>query len=155
MGSRPDRAFRIADARHAVFDGTGASVTGARWNSPGRRVIYAADSFAAAMLELLVHTRTGKVPTSHKWVEVAISKAVSVEIAEPEAIPNWAAEDSEAAREFGDAWFDSRRSLILVVPSVVTNGLSRNVLINQEHAELAELRVSEPREVAWDVRLFE
>jgi len=154
MASRPDRAFRIADARHTIFDGTGASLTGARWNSPGRRVIYAADSFAAAMLELLVHTRIGKVPQSHKWIEITIPETVSVEIADSEAVLDWAAEDSEAARAFGDAWFDSRRSLILVVPSVVTSGLSRNVLINQEHPQFRELRVSEERNVVWDVRLF-
>ena len=154
MVFQPDRAFRIADARHTIFDGTGASLTGARWNSPGRRVIYAADSFAAAMLELLVHTRTGKVPRSHKWIEITIPATASVETADPEAIPDWAAEDSEAARAFGDSWFDSRRSLILVVPSVVTSGLSRNILINQEHPQFGALRVSEERAVAWDVRLF-
>ena len=150
----PDRAFRIADSRHTIFDGTGAALTGARWNSPGRRIIYAADSFAAAMLELLVHTRIGKAPRSHKWIEITIPATVSVEIADPEAIPDWATEDSEAARAFGDSWFDSGRSLMLVVPSAVTSGLSRNVLINQEHPQFGKLRVSEERGVAWDVRLF-
>jgi RES domain-containing protein len=153
MVFRPDRAFRIADGRHTIFDGTGAALTGARWNSPGRRVIYAADTFAGAMLELLVHTRTGKVPRSHKWIEITISGA-SLEIADPEAIPDWSAEDSEAARAFGDVWYDSQRSLILTVPSVVTNGLSQNVLINQDHPQFRELRVSEERDVMWDVRLF-
>ena len=44
------RAFRIADRRHPIFDGTGAKLTGGRWNSPGRPVIYAAETFAGALL---------------------------------------------------------------------------------------------------------
>src|ERR1017187_9056977 len=44
--SGPLRAFRIADMRHAIFDGSGAMLHGARWTSPGRRVIYAAETYA-------------------------------------------------------------------------------------------------------------
>jgi RES domain-containing protein len=42
--SGPLRAFRIADMRHTIFDGSGAMLHGARWNSPGRRVLYAAET---------------------------------------------------------------------------------------------------------------
>jgi hypothetical protein len=45
---RASRAFRIADMRHAISDGTGPMLYGARWNSPGRRVIYAAVTYAGA-----------------------------------------------------------------------------------------------------------
>ena len=48
-------AWRISKTRHAPFDGTGARLRGARWNSPGRPVIYAADSFAGSILEVLAH----------------------------------------------------------------------------------------------------
>ena len=48
-------AWRITKARHAPYDGTGARLHGARWNSPGRTVVYAADSFAGALLEILAH----------------------------------------------------------------------------------------------------
>ena len=148
------RCFRIADVRHPIFDGAGALLFGARWNSPGKRIIYAADSFAGAMLEMLVHTQIGRVPSSHQWIEIDIPKAVSVEVAECSAVPGWDSEDSEAARQFGDAWFDSRRSLLLFVPSIVTNGLSRNCLVNQEHPEFGELKVSGPEAVVSDAPLF-
>ena len=52
-------AYRIADARHPIFDGTGAMLRGGRWNSIGQRVIYAAESYAGAMLEILVHANLG------------------------------------------------------------------------------------------------
>ena len=56
------RAYRIADRRHKIFDGQGASLLGGRWNSPGRRVIYAAETYAGAMLEALVHANIGRLP---------------------------------------------------------------------------------------------
>jgi RES domain-containing protein len=154
MAFRPERAFRIADSRHPIFDGTGAFLAGARWNSAGKRIIYAADSFAAAMLEILVHARIGRLPSSHKWIEIMIPTDVSVEVAEAAAMPGWDADDSAVARKAGDGWYDARRSLILVVPSVVTNGQSRNLLINQEHTEFARLTVSEARDVRWDARFL-
>jgi len=154
MAFRPERAFRIADSRHPIFDGTGAFLAGGRWNSAGRRIVYAADSFAAAMLEVLVHARIGRLPSSHKWIEIQVPADVSLEVAEAAAIPGWNTDDSAVARKVGDEWYDARRSLILMVPSVVTNGQSWNLLVNQEHAEFARLTFSEARDVRWDARFL-
>ena len=155
MVSRPDRAFRIADRRHDLFDGMGAFLSGARWNSPGCRVIYAAETFAGALLEMLMHTRLGAVPRTHAWIEIEIPGDVSLEEVDAGAIPGWDTEDSAAAREFGDAWYRSRRSLVLVVPSIVLpSGMGRNVLFNQEHEEFGRLAATDPRPVVWDKRLF-
>jgi RES domain-containing protein len=41
----------------AQLDGEGARLYGGRWNSPGVRVAYAADSPALAVLEVLVTCR--------------------------------------------------------------------------------------------------
>jgi RES domain-containing protein len=152
MGSRPDRAFRIADRRHPIFDGTGAFLKGARWNSPGRRVIYASETFAGALLEILVHARIGRIPRTHALVEVGIPRDVSVEHCGSGQL-NY--RDAEAARRFGDEWHEQRRSLILVVPSVAASGFARNILFNADHPQLTRLDVSTPREVLWDTRLFD
>ncbi len=77
-------AFRIADRRHPIFDGT---LTGGRWNSPGRPVIYAAETFAGALLEVLVHANLGRVPRTHALIEIAIPESVSIEMAYPDGIP--------------------------------------------------------------------
>src|SRR6266851_1530220 len=144
MASRPSKAFRIADRRRPIFDGTGAFLSGARWNSPGRRIIYAAETFAGALLEMLAHTRTGRAPRTQAWIEISIPPGVSIERVEPGDLRGWDSEDSLQARQFGDSW---RRSLILIVPSVVTGGIGRNVLINQDHPEFQSLRSSPPRRV--------
>jgi RES domain-containing protein len=48
-------AYRVCKTRYPVFDGTGAEIAGGRWNSRGRPLIYCADSFAGALLEILIH----------------------------------------------------------------------------------------------------
>lgn len=154
MGSRPDRAFRIADRRHPLLDGTGAMLYGGRWNSPGRRVIYAADTFAGALLEILIHARIGAVPRTQVWIEIEIPPAIGVEVVHSGQLPGWLAEESPAAREFGDLWHEQQRTPILVVPSVVTSGIGSNVLINPGHPEFGKLQASAARDVLWDVRLF-
>jgi RES domain-containing protein len=146
------RAFRIADMRHPIFDGTGAMLHGARWNSPGRRIVYAAETYAGALLEILVHA-SGAVPNGQGYIEIEIPAGLSVEEIAPEDVPRWDALSFEAARKFGDRWYDERRTPVALVPSVVTL-VERNVLINQEHPDFARLRASQPRPVRWDARLW-
>ena len=150
--SGPLRAFRIADMRHAIFDGTGAMLYGARWNSPGRRVIYAAETYAGALLEILVHA-SGSVPQSQGFVEIEIPSGVSIEEITQDDVPRWDSPSLEATQAFGDQWYDERRTAVLIVPSVVTR-VERNVLINQEHPEFLLVRASQAVPVRWDSRLW-
>jgi RES domain-containing protein len=152
LRSGPLRAYRIADMRHAIFDGTGAMLHGARWNSPGRRVIYAAETYAGALLEILVHA-SGGVPKSQGYIEIDIPAALEIEQIEPDEVPHWNAQSYETARAFGNRWYDERRSPVLLVPSVVTQ-VERNVLINQEHSDFPLIRASQPLLVRWDARLW-
>src|SRR5215471_3399394 len=99
--SRPLRAFRVADMRHPLFDGTGALLHGARWNSPGRRVIYAAETYAGALLEVLVHA-SGRVPRNNGYIEIAIPAGVAVEELTAADVPRWDAPSFEAAQAAGD-----------------------------------------------------
>jgi len=150
--SDPLRAFRVADMRHPIFDGTGAMLHGARWNSPGRRVIYASETYAGALLEILVHG-SGSVPRSQGHVEIEIPAGLSIEEVTSDSLPHWDSSSMETARTFGDRWYDQRRTPVLIVPSVVTR-VERNILINQEHPDFARIRVSRPRPVRWDKRLW-
>jgi RES domain-containing protein len=148
------KLFRIADTRHTVWSGTGAMLVGGRFNSPGRPVIYAASTFAGAMLEVLVHARIGKVPKTHGWVEAAVPDDVRVELHSAESLPGgWDAPAHQAAKEFGDAWLTESRTAILIVPSVVVRA-EFNVLVNPAHPEATRIVVTEPQPVVWDERLF-
>jgi|HubBroStandDraft_1064217.scaffolds.fasta_scaffold29904_3 RES domain-containing protein len=148
------RAFRIADRRFTIFDGTGALKVGGRWNSPGKSVIYAAETFAGAVLEVLVHSNLGRVPKTHALVEITIPDEVSVETISAASVPGWDAPGLKASRMRGDRWLDEKRSAVLLVPSVVTHGRESNVLINPAHPDFAKIKAGKPQDLAWDERLF-
>jgi len=157
MASRsrgPFRAFRIADSRHPLFDGTGAYLKGARWNSPGKRVIYAAQTYAGALLEALVHLNFEEVPDSYAWIEILVPESVEVEELGPGEFPGWNGDDFTTMREYGDRWHEQQRTPILLVPSVVTAGVEHNLLINPDHPAFSAIHSAETHEVVWDERLF-
>jgi RES domain-containing protein len=146
-------AYRIADARHPIFDGAGAALVGGRWNSPGRPVIYAAVSYAGAMLERLVHAGTGRIPKNQKVVVITIPARVSREQWTLERLPQgWQSEDS-VARSLGDQWRESRRSAVLIVPSAIAK-YEQNVVINPTHPDFKWIVAGSPEAVVWDSRLF-
>jgi len=149
----PFTAYRIADGRHPLFDGTGAALYGARWNSPGRPVIYAATTYAGAMLEALVRAGGGRVPRHFQWIAIEVPTGIRCETADAGALPGWDAEDGAVSRAFGDAWLAAGSSAVLFVPSVVTRE-EFNVLINPAHPDVRNIRVGAPQTVAWDERLF-
>ena len=148
------QAFRIADRRFSIFDGTGARIAGGRWNSPGRPIIYAAETFAGAVLEVLVHSNLGRVPKTHAAVEITIPDGVSTEVVSLDTVAGWDAEDQIVSRVHGDQWLEQLRTAVLLTPSLVTRGRERNVLLNPEHPEFKRITVSEAEDVVWDERLF-
>jgi RES domain-containing protein len=148
--SSPRFAYRIASGRHPLLDGMGALRYGARWNSPGLAVVYAAESYAGALLEMLVHANTGRLPADLVWVRLSLPENVEPMMVE---LPEWNTADFQATRAIGDAWLRSA-SLVLSVPSVVTNGVERNYAINPRHPDFPLIAASEPKPVVWDTRLL-
>ena len=154
MASRPEDAlvaYRIADGRYPLLDGAGAQRRGGRWNSPGKAAIYGALTYAGALLEVLAHGGIGKVPRTQRWIRIEIPKGVAVE--EAGAVSGWEASDQIASRAYGDRWLDEKRSVALIVPSLVGRPNERNIVINPAHPDFTRLRASEPEPVIWDSRL--
>jgi RES domain-containing protein len=105
------------------------------------------------MLEKLV-LGSGRVPPDQHYIEVTIPNGVSYEVLNTAALPDWASASGLASKAHGDAWQSSRRSLLLIVPSVVAR-VDRNFLINPEHPEFARLKTSLHQPIWWDGRLFD
>lgn len=148
------RIFRIADERHAIWDGTGAALIGGRWNSPGKPLIYGSLSYSCAMLEILAHANIGRLPSTHRYVIADAPEGVSVEFRDAANLPEgWDAESNASARIFGDQWLREERSAILIVPSVIAR-LDCNALVNPGHPDARRLLVTPAEPVVWDKRLF-
>jgi len=147
-------AYRIADARHPIFDPTGALLHGGRWNSVGIPVIYAAETYAGALLEVLVHANLSQPPKNHRVVRITIPDHVQIERVSADMVPRWDAEDMVASRALGDQWVREKRSAVLSVPSVVTQGRECNLVFNLVHTQFRLIRAEEPEPIHWDERLF-
>jgi len=146
--------FRIGDPAGAypIFDATGSMLAPGRWNTPGSPMIYAAEHYSTALLEKLVHG-SGRLPPNQHFIRITVPSGVSYEVFSPAALPGWDTMPATVSKRFGEEWCRQRRSLVLLVPSVVAR-LDRNVLINPAHPEFSRLETSLHEPVYWDRRLF-
>jgi RES domain-containing protein len=127
---------------------------GGRWNPRGLRVIYAAETYAGALLEVLVHSNLSQPPKNHKVVRINVPDKVAIETLSITELPYWYAEDMRASRAFGDRWIRENRTAVLRVPSVITRGRENNMLFNPLHPQFALIEAGKPESVDWDERLF-
>lgn len=116
-------------------------------------MVYAAASFAGAMLERLAQTGISALPAFTTSIVISIPKGTAIEVVEEADVPGWDASDMRAGQAFGDRWLSERRTAVLTVPSIVAR-LERNVLINPDHPDFKAITATEPTPVIWDARLF-
>jgi RES domain-containing protein len=147
-------AFRIGDplGAYPIFDATGSQLAPGRWNTAERPTIYTSQHYSTAMLEKLIRAN-GELPPNQHFIEITIPNGLTYEMLSPAHLPGWDDDSRMASRAFGDAWHASRRSLLLLVPSVVAR-MEMNVLINPEHPEFPRITHSLHQPVWWDRRLF-
>jgi RES domain-containing protein len=146
------RLWRIAGAFHTVWSGEGARLRGGRWNPPGLPAIYAGTSYAIAALEILVHTSADALPANLLFVHADLPPNASIEHAAFDTLA-WDGPNLAAPQAYGKAWLLERRSLVLLIPSVVTRGLDWNALINPLHPDFTSIEVSPETPASWDTRL--
>jgi len=149
------KAFRIGDpiGDYFVYDSKGSVLAPGRWNTPLSPMIYTSGDYATAMLEKLVHG-SGEMPPSQHWIEIILSVGLSYEIPDMTRLTAWDNEDGAQTKAYGEAWHRSQRSLLLIVPSVVTR-FTNNILINPEHPQFRDIpHGMHHTPVRWDSRLF-
>ncbi len=155
MASPPDehtRAYRIVSPQYPPFDGSGTYRWGSRWVSPGHYVVHAAESYALAVLENLVHWQTTTLPASLVCVRADIPENIAQEELDRADLPTAKANDYAAFREIGDEWVQRGDTAVLWVPSLVSP-VESNLLFNQTHADFKRLTVHEPMQARIDPRL--
>jgi RES domain-containing protein len=149
------RLWRIVTGPHPVWSGEGARLYGQRWNPPGLPAIYTGTSFAICLIALLVHANRKSPPSGARFVEAEVPDDVSRELFASASLPGWDdPHDVAIAQAFGRDWIESRRSALLIVPSVVTARHDSNVAVNPEHADAARISVGPETPVVLDPRFF-
>ena len=147
------RLWRISD--YADLSGQGGFLASGRWHSKGRRIIYAADHPASAMLEILVRFGLGSadIGGDFQLIGIDIDDRASIKrLSEEDFGPGWTTRTA-VTRTIGDAWLEANETVALVVPSAVVPR-AENVLINPDHPDIALATVAETMRVAWDERLL-
>jgi RES domain-containing protein len=147
--------WRIVQRRFAkfAFSGEGARRFGGRWNSPGHRVIYTAESQSLAALEMLVHLDSELLLQNYFAIPVTISARL-IQHFPTSALPkNWRTYPAPpSTRALGDAWLLEDASPVLQVPSAVIASES-NFLLNPAHPLFRKLRIGKPTHFHFDPRL--
>jgi RES domain-containing protein len=151
------KVWRLSKLRYAeaAWTGEGARLLGGRWNPPGIPLVYTSLSLSLAVLEVLVHLPARTQPED--WVSVS----AELDASEPDAdrvdvslLPHdWRRVDHPALQRIGEEWVRSRRSLLLLVPSVIVDG-ELNALVNPTHPSAASIRIGKPKPFHFDDRLF-
>ena len=143
--------YRVCRARHARLDGEGARLVGGRWNSPGRTVVYMAESVALAVLENLVHMSRQDFPIGYVCVAAVLPDSMNT-VTEQELrlrADLW----GFRSQDLGDWWIDSNESAVLEVPSAVVAD-EHIYLLNPAHPDFARVVVDPPALFHFDPRLF-
>jgi RES domain-containing protein len=140
---------------YPIWSGDGARLKGARWNPPGLPAIYTGTSFALCLVEILVHANRKIPPSATRYIEAIVPNDVSREVFDPGSLPGWDdPHNTSIAQTFGRSWIEARRSALLLVPSVVTQGHDTNVVINPDHHDATRIVVGPETPFVPDRRLF-
>jgi len=148
-------AWRIVKQKLAksAFTGEGARLYGGRWNTPGRPLIYTAESRALALAEILVHLESQALLSRYVVFEVEIDESTITRLDPGELPKNWRAEPAPRRLQvIGDAWIASAKSAVLRVPSAVVVG-EFNYLLNPLHPDFSKLAIHGPERFSIDRRL--
>lgn len=149
------RAWRLTKTRYLAdaFSGEGARLYGGRWNSPGRRAVYASETLSLAALEVLVHLDASGPLKAYSYIPVEFDPAL-VESVERDRLPTdwWAWPVPPAVVAIGDRWLIEGRSAVLSVPSAVVP-TEHNFILNPQHPHFGRITIGEARPFAFDLRL--
>ena len=147
--------WRLADPRYARdLAGTGNRMFGARWNSPGRGVVYCAEHLSLAILENLVHLPPelrASLPPRHA---VSIDFPDDVRATTINRLPRGLRDHKLVAwcRRLGDQWLDEGNTLLLRAPSVIVPQ-EYNVILNPAHPLMLKVRIAHAKPFSFDGRL--
>lgn len=156
------RAWRIYDHRAAYasqpdfdpLDGAGGLHGDSRWHHRGQPILYAASSPSLALLETLVHIDPRRFQQQTLLQLEVGDDAERVTRAQLAQILRDAPEHDPVAgtRDYGTAWLAEKRTLVLVVPSLVMP-FEDNIILNPQHPLATSIRILVSERITLDQRL--
>ena len=149
--------WRLARPEFAAeLNGEGNTITGARWNSPGRGVLYASFNLSLCVLESFAHLTATLLTNLPVMAAVRIKvpdEASRLDIQLADLPTDLAGEKSdERCRQLGDGWLQAQQHLVCTVPSIMVPQ-ERNMLINPAHRMMHMVKIVSTTPFRFDPRL--
>ena len=137
--------YRLVKLKYSKdpFSSIGSEKYGGRWNSAGKKMVYAAESITLSMLEVMVHVQSQTLlMNQYQLFSISIPDTLILDAGAANLPAGWNDRPaSTVSAQFGDDWLDSQSSVGLLVPSVVAP-LSFNILLNAEHSQWNQILTS-------------
>lgn len=137
------------------LSGTGAKLTGGRWNRKDAPMVYCSRSIALAVLETMAHLEAGSLPMNRYLVRIDVPQDVwdaRQVLSHDKAPVGWQAEPAgKVSLDYGDRWLTDLATALLQVPSVMVPE-ECNVLINPLHPDAARIKACKIRQFQYDAR---
>ena len=145
--------WRISN--HLSLAGDGGLRTPGRWHTRGRRLVYCAQSPAAALLEILVRFEIDiqNLPVRYRLLKIEAPDDVHVDRVSVDQLPADWPERNEVTRALGDGWLIKGSAALLSVPSAIVPE-TFNVLLNPAHQDARRIVILQTGEHAIDPRLL-
>lgn len=138
-------------SRHRDLTGAGGLRAAGRWHYAGHPIVYLAETPAAALLEVCVHTSANDVPPAFTLLRIEGPEIEVPSIVVDKLSPDWQIQ-LEATRDLGTAWLERNESVLLRVPSAIVPA-TMNCLFNPLHKQAGDFRIAEEIAYPFDARL--
>lgn len=144
--------YRITLKKHA--SALWAPGLSGRWNSAGRKVVYAASSISLAALENILYRKGQGFNNLFATMLIDIPDMLPVtEYAQGDLPEGWNAPvDYAVSQRIGDQWYDRHATAILKIPSAVIPQES-NYVLHSEHEDFPKIRIAGVTEFVPDPRI--
>lgn len=133
------------------LSGTGSYLHGGRWNTPGIRLIYAAENNVLAAFEVALRIPLDQI--SKNYVMIPIDVPEEAAVFSPKLPKTWNT-DRKLSQRLGDEFAKENKHLLMKVPSALISD-SFNYLINPNHPLIKKVKPETPRTILFDKRLME
>jgi RES domain-containing protein len=149
--------WRLSPPAYAeALDGEGNRIFGARWNSPGRGVVYTCATLSLCVLETYVHfspAQREQIP-DFEAVQISVPNDAGIRRVQAKKFKDILAADDRlgAFRRIGDDWLANARELALIAPSAVV-AEDMNVMLNPAHPRMKDVTIARRRRFHFDPRL--
>ena len=138
-------------SRHRDLSETGGLRAAGRWHYAGHPIVYLAETPAAALLEVCVHTSANDVPPEFTLLKIE-GPNVNVPSIEKKELPQDWRTRLEVSRNLGTAWLKKNESTLLRVPSALVPE-TVNFLFNPSDTQAKKFHITDVFSYPFDPRL--